>query len=42
MAATSTMAGQQSLTVAQLTAQIKNTLEGGFTSVWVVGEISNF
>jgi len=32
---------QQTLTVAQLTAQIKNTLEGEFPSVWVAGEISN-
>src|SRR4051812_10022291 len=35
-------AAQQTLTVAQLTAQIKNTLEGEFPSVWVVGEISNY
>src|SRR5262245_9259118 len=42
MAGTSTPAAQQTLTVAQLTAQIKNTLEGEFTSVWVVGEISNY
>lgn len=33
---------QQTLSVAQLTAQIKNSLEGEFTSVWVSGEISNF
>ncbi len=32
----------QSLTVSQLTAQIKNALEGEFPSVWVVGEISNY
>ncbi len=42
MAATSTPVAQQTLTVAQLTAQIKNALEGEFPSVWVVGEISNF
>jgi exodeoxyribonuclease VII large subunit len=35
-------AAQQTLTVAQLTAQIKNTLEGEFPSVWVSGEISNY
>jgi exodeoxyribonuclease VII large subunit len=33
---------QQTLTVAQLTAQIKNSLETEFPSVWVAGEISNF
>jgi exodeoxyribonuclease VII large subunit len=42
MAVSSSPTAQQTLTVAQLTAQIKNTLEGGFTSVWVVGEISNY
>jgi exodeoxyribonuclease VII large subunit len=42
MVVSSPPAAQQTLTVAQLTAQIKNTLEGAFTSVWVVGEISNF
>ncbi len=42
MAATSTPISQQSLTVAQLTAQIKNSLEGEFPNVWVVGEISNY
>ncbi len=41
MAATTTSTVQQALSVAQLTAQIKDTLEGAFTSVWVVGEISN-
>jgi exodeoxyribonuclease VII large subunit len=35
-------AAQQTLTVAQLTAQIKNALEGEFPSVWVAGEISNY
>lgn len=33
---------QQTLTVSQLTAQIKGLLENQFTSVWVSGEISNF
>jgi exodeoxyribonuclease VII large subunit len=42
MAVSSPSAAQQTLTVAQLTSQIKNTLETGFTSVWVVGEISNY
>src|SRR5262245_45551706 len=30
------------LTVSELTAQVKGTLEGLFPSVWVSGEISNF
>jgi exodeoxyribonuclease VII large subunit len=38
----SSIAAQQTLTVAQLTAHIKNALEGGFPNVWVSGEISNF
>ncbi len=42
MTVSSSPATHQTLTVAQLTAQIKNTLEGEFTSVWVVGEISNY
>jgi exodeoxyribonuclease VII large subunit len=42
MAVSSSPAAQQTLTVAQLTSQIKNSLEGEFTSVWVVGEISNY
>jgi len=42
MAATSPSAAQQTITVAQLTSQIKNTLEGEFPSVWIVGEISNY
>lgn len=42
MAASSSPAAQQTLSVAQLTAQIKNKLEGEFPSVWVVGEISNY
>jgi exodeoxyribonuclease VII large subunit len=33
---------QQTLTVSQLTAQIKDTLEGEFPSLWVTGEISNY
>jgi exodeoxyribonuclease VII large subunit len=33
---------QQTLTVAQLTAQIKTALEGEFPNVWVAGEISNY
>lgn len=37
-----TSANQQTLTVSQLTAQIKGLLENQFTSVWVAGEISNF
>src|SRR2546423_14925073 len=41
MAVNSIPAAQQTLTVSQLTAQIKNALEGEFPSVWVVGEISN-
>ena len=41
MAATSLPVAQQTLTVAQLTAQIKSSLEGEFPNVWVVGEISN-
>ncbi|MFO0788917.1 MAG: exodeoxyribonuclease VII large subunit [Pirellulales bacterium] len=32
----------QTLTVGQLTAQIKSSLENQFTSVWVAGEISNY
>src|SRR6476619_43819 len=42
MAGTSTSDAQQTLTVAQLTAQIKSSLEGEFPSVWVVGEVSNY
>jgi exodeoxyribonuclease VII large subunit len=40
--ATPTSARQQTLSVSQLTAQIKDALEGGFPSVWVAGEVSNF
>jgi len=39
---TSTATDQQTLTVAQLTAQIKTALEGEFPNVWVSGEISNY
>ncbi len=42
MTASSTQNAQQTLTVAQLTAQIKSRLEGDFPSVWVAGEISNY
>src|SRR3954469_7758161 len=42
MATSSAPAAQQTLSVVQLTAQIKNTLEGEFPSVWVIGEISNY
>lgn len=42
MAASSTQNAQQTLTVAQLTAQIKSRLEGDFPNVWVAGEISNY
>jgi len=41
MSVTSQSAGQQTLTVSQLTSQIKNSLEGEFPNVWVAGEISN-
>ena len=40
--ATTSPAAQQTITVAQLTSQIKNTLEGEFPNVWVIGEISNY
>ena len=42
MPVSATTSAQQTLTVAQLTAQIKNALEGGFPNVWVSGEISNY
>ncbi len=42
MSVTSIPSAQQTLSVSQLTAQIKNALEGEFPSVWVVGEISNY
>src|ERR671915_91766 len=38
---TATSPVQQTLSVSQLTAQIKDALEGEFPSVWVAGEISN-
>jgi exodeoxyribonuclease VII large subunit len=37
-----TSTAPQTLTVSQLTAQIKDALEGEFPNVWVAGEISNF
>jgi exodeoxyribonuclease VII large subunit len=37
-----TAADRQTLTVSELTAQIKDALEGEFASVWVEGEVSNF
>lgn len=40
--ATTLQSAQPALTVAQLTAQIKDVIEGGFPSVWVAGEVSNF
>jgi exodeoxyribonuclease VII large subunit len=42
MSSPSVTPAQQTLTVSQLTAQIKNALEGEFPSVWVSGEISNY
>ncbi|HEX4415904.1 MAG TPA: exodeoxyribonuclease VII large subunit [Lacipirellulaceae bacterium] len=42
MPAAATTTVQQTLTVTQLTAQIKGSLEGAFPNVWVTGEISNF
>lgn len=42
MPAAATSTSQQTLTISQLTAQIKGLLENQFTSVWVLGEISNF
>lgn len=42
MASTAVQSEQQTLTVTQLTAQIKGVVEGAFPSVWVTGEISNF
>jgi len=35
-------AAPHALTVSQLTAQIKDLVEGAFSSVWVAGEVSNF
>ncbi len=42
MPSPTTTPSQQTLTVSQLTAQIKDALEGEFLSVWVSGEISNY
>jgi exodeoxyribonuclease VII large subunit len=42
MATLPTQTAQQTLSVSQLTAQIKDALEGEFPSVWVTGEISNY
>jgi exodeoxyribonuclease VII large subunit len=42
MPANTATAAQQTLTVSQLTGQIKNALEGEFPSVWVAGEVSNY
>jgi exodeoxyribonuclease VII large subunit len=39
---TSTSSPPHAISVAQLTAQIKDLVESGFPSVWVAGEISNF
>lgn len=39
---TSEEVNRPTLTVAQLTAQIKDRLERGFADIWVAGEISNF
>ncbi len=40
--ATQTTTDQRPLTVAELTSQVKDLLEGAFPAVWVAGEISNF
>ena len=42
MAISASQIAQRTLTVSQLTAQIKDALEGEFPSVWVAGEISNY
>ncbi|MEX0643269.1 MAG: exodeoxyribonuclease VII large subunit [Pirellulales bacterium] len=42
MSTVSSTTAQQALTVAQLTAKIKDLVETGFPSVWVAGEVSNF
>ncbi len=36
------MAGRRVLSISELTARVKNNLEGSFPDVWVEGEISNF
>jgi exodeoxyribonuclease VII large subunit len=42
MGLSTAIAAPQTLTVSQLTARIKDLLEGEFPSVWVAGEVSNF
>ena len=42
MANSTNAAAQPALSVSQLTARIKDLLEGQFPSVWVAGEVSNF
>jgi exodeoxyribonuclease VII large subunit len=42
MASSINASAPPTLTVSELTARIKGTLEGQFTSVWVAGEVSNF
>ncbi len=42
MSANTLIAAPHTLTVSELTARIKDLLEGGFPSVWVAGEVSNF
>ncbi len=36
------MSGKRAISVAELTAQIRNLLEGEFCDIWVEGEVSNF
>jgi exodeoxyribonuclease VII large subunit len=42
VASAPTTAAPHAISVAQLTAQIKDLVESGFPNVWVAGEISNF
>jgi exodeoxyribonuclease VII large subunit len=42
MSAAPQLAAPVTLTVSQLTARVKATVEGAFPSVWVVGEVSGF
>jgi len=42
VSANTLIAAPHTLTVSELTARIKDLLEGGFPSVWVAGEVSNF
>jgi exodeoxyribonuclease VII large subunit len=42
MSVTASTAPPQTLSVAQLTAQIKGSLESAFPDIWVAGEISNY